>query len=198
MQGAILVAPGLPWVASNTDMTIPTATGVGPGNGTLVAPGRGVRRPRAAGRRQADVAAVRGDHHPRRWRADPLVVGDRLDTDIEGAVTMGWDSLLVLTGVTGLEELVRAAQGGATDVRRAGPRRPRRAPAGARAARRRRHARRLDRHRGRTVGCSVDGRRIVPRDWWRVVAVAAWRHLDETGQPVETDGVQPSRVACRP
>ena len=38
----------------------------------------------------------------------PLVVGDRLDTDIEGAVTMGWDSLLVLTGVTGLEELVRA------------------------------------------------------------------------------------------
>ena len=41
--------------------------------------------------------------------SDPLVVGDRLDTDIEGAVTMGWDSLLVLTGVTGLRELVAAA-----------------------------------------------------------------------------------------
>ena len=40
----------------------------------------------------------------------PLVIGDRLDTDIEGAVTMGWDSLLVLTGVTGLEELVRAGR----------------------------------------------------------------------------------------
>ena len=39
------------------------------------------------------------------------MVGDRLDTDIEGAVTMGWDSLLVLTGVTGLEELVAAAPG---------------------------------------------------------------------------------------
>ena len=38
------------------------------------------------------------------------MIGDRLDTDIEGAVTMGWDSLLVLTGVTGLEELVRAAK----------------------------------------------------------------------------------------
>ena len=30
----------------------------------------------------------------------PLVVGDRLDTDIEGAVRGGADSLLVLTGVT--------------------------------------------------------------------------------------------------
>ena len=26
-------------------------------------------------------------------------------------------------------------------------------------------------------------------DWWRVVAVAAWRHLDATGEPVATDGV---------
>jgi len=30
----------------------------------------------------------------------PLVVGDRLDTDIEGAVRLGWDSMLVLTGVS--------------------------------------------------------------------------------------------------
>ena len=28
-------------------------------------------------------------------------------------------------------------------------------------------------------------------DWWRVVAVAAWRHLDDTGEPVDTSGVQP-------
>ena len=26
-------------------------------------------------------------------------------------------------------------------------------------------------------------------DWWRVVAVAAWRHLDATGGPVGPDGV---------
>ena len=38
----------------------------------------------------------------------PLMVGDRLDTDIEGARTIGLDSLLVLTGVTGLEDLVAA------------------------------------------------------------------------------------------
>ena len=83
----------------------------------------------------------------------PLVVGDRLDTDIEGAVTMGWDSLLVLTGVTGLEELVRRREGLATDVRRHGPRRASHEPQTApEVDRRRRHARRLDRlRRGRSA-----------------------------------------------
>jgi hypothetical protein len=43
----------------------------------------------------------------------------------------------------------------------------------------------------------VDGDRLSvsgegsAADWWRVVAVAAWNHLDETGQPVATDGAQP-------
>ena len=53
----------------------------------------------------------------------PLVVGDRLDTDIEGAEPAGYDSLLVMTGVTGSRELVSAAPGAAADVRRGGPRR---------------------------------------------------------------------------
>ncbi len=110
VQGAILVRTGLPWVVSNTDMTIPTATGIGPGNGTLVdlvARFAG-REPEVAGKPQRPLfeetlQRVGGDR--------PLVVGDRLDTDIEGAVAMGWDSLLVLTGVTGLEELVTAPEG---------------------------------------------------------------------------------------
>ena len=38
----------------------------------------------------------------------PLVVGDRLDTDIEGAVRAGADSLLVLTGVSGPADAVLA------------------------------------------------------------------------------------------
>jgi glycerol-1-phosphatase len=37
-----------------------------------------------------------------------LVVGDGLDTDIEGASTMGLDSLLVLTGVTTIGKLASA------------------------------------------------------------------------------------------
>src|SRR3954449_362288 len=109
MQGAVLVRAGLPWVASNTDMTIPTATGVAPGNGAAV---RMIaefaeREPQVAGKPmkplfEETITRVGGER--------PLLIGDRLDTDIEGAVTMGWDSLLVLTGVTGLEELVRAAR----------------------------------------------------------------------------------------
>jgi hypothetical protein len=30
-----------------------------------------------------------------------------------------------------------------------------------------------------------------PADWWRVVAVAAWRRLDDTGEPASTDGLEP-------
>ena len=39
---------------------------------------------------------------------NPLVVGDRLDTDIEGANVADTDSLLVLTGVTAAADLVDA------------------------------------------------------------------------------------------
>jgi hypothetical protein len=39
----------------------------------------------------------------------PLVVGDRLDTDIEGAQRVDADSLLVLTGVTSPAEAILAA-----------------------------------------------------------------------------------------
>ena len=188
VQGAILVRSGLPWVASNTDMTIPTATGVGPGNGTLVRliADYAEREPQVAGKPmpplfEETLARVGGSH--------PLVVGDRLDTDIEGAVTMGWDSLLVLTGVTGLEQLVGARAEHrptyvAPDLQALAE--PQQAPTWTDA--------------GAELGgwtATVDGGRLVVKgagstpDWWRVAAVAAWRHLDEVGQPVGTDDVQP-------
>jgi hypothetical protein len=54
--------------------------------------------------------------------ARPLVVGDRLDTDVLGAVTGGADSLLVLTGVADVRALLAAPRGSrptyvATDLR---------------------------------------------------------------------------------
>lgn len=106
-EGAYAVARGIPWVASNTDGSIPTARGLAPGNGTLVAAiataTGGV--PQVAGKPYAPlfdetVLRVGGSR--------PLVVGDRLDTDIEGANNVGADSLLVLTGVTDLDALMTA------------------------------------------------------------------------------------------
>ncbi|NHC14230.1 HAD-IIA family hydrolase [Motilibacter sp. E257] len=107
-EGAYALARGLPWVASNLDLTIPTPRGRAPGNGTLVgvlAQASG-RRPVAAGKPELPLhaEAVRRSGAQR-----PLVVGDRLDTDIEGAVRASTDSLLVLTGVTTPAELLRAA-----------------------------------------------------------------------------------------
>ena len=38
----------------------------------------------------------------------PLVIGDRLETDIAAAVGLGWDSLLVLTGISSPEEVAES------------------------------------------------------------------------------------------
>lgn len=108
-EGTYAVQAGLPWIASNLDATIPTSQGMAPGNGALV----GVivratgRHPVAAGKPETPLheEAVR-----RTGAQDPLVVGDRLDTDIEGAVNAGVPSLLVLTGVSTALDLVLAAE----------------------------------------------------------------------------------------
>jgi glycerol-1-phosphatase len=98
-EASYAVASGLPWVASNTDLTVPTARGIAPGNGTLVAAVRtatGVE-PEVAGKPQPPMHR---ETVIRTGAQRPLVVGDRLDTDIEGAWNGGVDSLLVFTGVT--------------------------------------------------------------------------------------------------
>jgi hypothetical protein len=101
------VNAGLPWVATNTDLTIPTPRGTAPGNGALVAVVRSTTgvTPRVAGkpfRPLMEESCVRtGAQHA-------LVVGDRLDTDIAGAHAAGLPSLLVLTGVSGAADLLRA------------------------------------------------------------------------------------------
>ena len=107
-EGALAVRRGLPWIVSNVDRTVPTPRGPAPGNGTLVEVIR-----MATGR---EPAAVAGKpqlplHHEATLRTHaqrPLVVGDRLDTDIECAARAGSDSLLVLTGVTTGRQVVLA------------------------------------------------------------------------------------------
>jgi hypothetical protein len=95
-------------MATNLDLTVPTPYGAAPGNGSLVgvvatAVGRGPDE--VAGKPLpgafTEAAATAGS-------SAPLVVGDRLDTDLEGARAARMPGLLVLTGVTGVTELLAA------------------------------------------------------------------------------------------
>ncbi|GAA5015347.1 HAD hydrolase-like protein [Terrabacter aeriphilus] len=97
---ARLLASGLPWVATNDDATLPLPWGQSPGNGAYV-----VLLATATGRRPEVV----GKPHPPLYRLAlnrlstaperTLAVGDRLDTDVAGALATGIDSAWVLTGV---------------------------------------------------------------------------------------------------
>jgi HAD superfamily hydrolase (TIGR01450 family) len=107
-EAALSVRAGAKWFATNTDKTLPSPRGALPGNGSLVAVLRSAldREPDVVvGKPQpalfATAASLSGSKRP-------LTVGDRLDTDIEGAVRAGMDSLLVLTGVSGPADLLAA------------------------------------------------------------------------------------------
>ena len=97
-EAALAVQAGAWYVASNGDSTMPTARGRQPGNGALsqvIVTATG-QRPVIAGKPEPPLHA---EAMARTGASHPLVVGDRLDTDIEGAVRAHADSLLVLTGV---------------------------------------------------------------------------------------------------
>jgi glycerol-1-phosphatase len=107
-EGTYAVRRGVPWIASNLDATVPTPRGLAPGNGALVgviAATTGVL-PVAAGKPEI---ALHEESMRRTGARRPLVVGDRLDTDIEGANRAGVPSLLVLTGVATPSDLMPAA-----------------------------------------------------------------------------------------
>lgn len=97
----------MPWFASNTDLTIPSARGIAPGNGAAVEVVRIATgaEPQVAGK---PLPPMHRETVLRTGAKRPLVVGDRLDTDIEGAFNGGVDSLLVLTGVTDARQLLAA------------------------------------------------------------------------------------------
>lgn len=195
MRAATRVRNGLPWVASNSDMTIPTDYGIAPGHGVQVAMLRNFTGvdPDVAGKPsrpllQETITRVGGDR--------PLMVGDRLDTDIEGARVLGVPSLLVLTGVTGLEEVVVA--------------RPEERPTYLHTDLRGLHEAHPPVHwDGEVAQCGgwrswvtdntleIDGAGAAA-DWWRVVASAAWRHLDQTGAPAEHGQLNPPPPDAEP
>jgi HAD superfamily hydrolase (TIGR01457 family) len=106
---SLLIERGAAFVATNTDASYPAPEGRWPGAGALVAAVETTTGVRAevVGKPHAPIftSALR-----RAGGGRPLVIGDRLDTDIAGANGLGWDALLVLTGVTGRGDLEAAAE----------------------------------------------------------------------------------------
>jgi glycerol 3-phosphatase-2 len=92
-EAALAIRAGALWVAANVDPTLPTERGLLPGNGSLVAALRTATgaEPQVAGK-----------------PSPSLLIGDRLDADIEGANAAGLPSLMVLTGVNTARDAVYA------------------------------------------------------------------------------------------
>lgn len=107
-EATVAVRRGAWWVATNLDPTVPSARGPLPGNGSLVGAVRIATGVEPLSTGKPDPAMHR-ESVERSGARTPIVVGDRLDTDIEGASRVGCDSLLVLTGVTTAADLLAAA-----------------------------------------------------------------------------------------
>jgi glycerol-1-phosphatase len=95
----LAIRAGARFVGSNPDTTLPTPEGFWPGAGATLAmlqAATGVR-PEVAGKPERALldtaAAVIGP-------GPYLMVGDRADTDLDGARRIGWATALVLSGVT--------------------------------------------------------------------------------------------------
>ena len=106
-EGAVAIGRGVPWVATNADPTVPSPRGPLPGNGSLVMALRCATKVDPVITGKPDPTMHR-ETLLRTEAARPIVVGDRLDTDIEGANAVGCPSLLVFSGVTTAAELLAA------------------------------------------------------------------------------------------
>lgn len=106
-EASFALHTGIPWVATNTDWTIPVARGIAPGNGTLVSAVHLAvgRLPVFAGKPEAAIFELATERFAAR---NPLVVGDRLDTDIMGGKRAGLATALVLTGIDRAKQVLAA------------------------------------------------------------------------------------------
>ena len=105
-RASLLVQRGARLVATNADASHPAAEGLWPGAGALlsVITTTTGAEPEIVGKPFRPLFEA-GRRHGGGGR--PLVVGDRLDTDVEGGARLGWDTMLVLTGVSGREDVER-------------------------------------------------------------------------------------------
>ena len=106
-EASFALHTGIPWVATNTDWTIPVARGIAPGNGTLVSAVHLAvgRLPVFAGKPEKPMFDVAAERFAAQ---NALVVGDRLDTDILGGNRAGMATALVLTGIDRAKQVLAA------------------------------------------------------------------------------------------
>ena len=106
-EAAFALHTGIPWVATNTDWTIPVARGTAPGNGTLVSAVHTAvgRLPVVAGKPEIAMFTLAVERFSAK---KAIVIGDRLDTDILGANRAGLESVLVLTGIDQAKQVLAA------------------------------------------------------------------------------------------
>jgi len=107
-EAALAIRSGALWVATNVDKTLPSERGLLPGNGSMVAALSTATdtEPQVAGK---PAPALMADALSRGDFDSPLVVGDRLDTDIAGANAAELPSLMVLCGVNSAADAIWAA-----------------------------------------------------------------------------------------
>jgi glycerol 3-phosphatase-2 len=103
-DATLAIRAGARFVGSNPDTTLPTPEGFWPGAGATLALLRAATgvRPEVAGKPERallDTAAAAIGPGPY------LMVGDRADTDLDGAHRLGWSTALVLSGVARLPDL---------------------------------------------------------------------------------------------
>jgi len=98
-EASVVLRAGGVWVATNTDLTLPTERGPLPGNGAMVTALKVATglEPQVAGKPGLRLVQQAVE---RTGSTAPLVVGDRLDTDIEGGHPAGLPTLHVLTGIS--------------------------------------------------------------------------------------------------
>jgi glycerol 3-phosphatase-2 len=104
---ALLIQRGARLVATNADPNYPAPDGLWPGAGSILAAVTTATgaTPTIVGKPARPLFEAAAE---RTGASNPLVVGDRLDTDVGGAAGMGWDSLFVMTGAHGPRDLVGA------------------------------------------------------------------------------------------
>lgn len=194
-DGAHAINEGARWYATNLDLTIPTAGGKAPGNGTLVQAVRAAVEvdPTVAGKPEPPLLETSIE----RLKAErPLMIGDRLDSDIAGAHAVGIASLWVATGVNDAYDLAAAPKN----------QRPTYVGAGLSAL--------AEKHPGVTVEGSkhackgwtaevVDRAVVVkgegePFDGLRAILSATWAAVDAAAKPVAKTAAKGASLARRP